>query len=250
MECRELHKESCKHLGRLGPTKHGQTQNSSLLPACTVLYLTCFHYSQSENRWVNTTPLSVLEGTTNSSKTGELIANHPPQKNKVVQKKWWEHFPSGWWGEEQNKGWKCPCGGRVTQQHCGENQALHCFEETRSKLKLTVSPEEKLISNSQACPVSGRCWWLLIYQSLMEPLLRMHLCQSPHPNKVARAQIPRAKSPQCSSIGKANIHCHATQYAHLKERECLAPIKKSHYLNLKSEERVQNTHWTDIIYIW
>jgi hypothetical protein len=31
---------------------------------------------------------------------------------------------------------------------CGESQALHCLGETWSKLKLTPSPKEKLISNS------------------------------------------------------------------------------------------------------
>jgi hypothetical protein len=40
--------------------------------------------------------------------------------------------------------------------HCGETQALHCLGETESKLKLRVSPREKLISNPQSRSVSGR----------------------------------------------------------------------------------------------
>jgi hypothetical protein len=40
----------------------------------------------------------------------------------------------------------------------GESQALHCLGENRNMLKLKVSPKEKLISNPQACPVSGRGW--------------------------------------------------------------------------------------------
>jgi hypothetical protein len=37
MQHREAHKESCKHLGRPGPTKHKQAQNLCLLPTCTAL---------------------------------------------------------------------------------------------------------------------------------------------------------------------------------------------------------------------
>jgi hypothetical protein len=67
------------------------------------------------------------------------------------------------------------------EQACG--QALHCLGETGSELKLTISPREKLISNSQACPVSGRGWQLLIYQPLTGPLLRTHLFQRSHSTK-------------------------------------------------------------------
>jgi hypothetical protein len=42
--------------------------------------------------------------------------------------------------------------------HCGESQALLCLGETWSKLKQTILPREKLISNSQACPMSRRGW--------------------------------------------------------------------------------------------
>jgi hypothetical protein len=35
---------------------------------------------------------------------------------------------------------------------CGERQALHYLGENRSKLKLKVSPKEKLISNTQVSP--------------------------------------------------------------------------------------------------
>jgi hypothetical protein len=40
----------------------------------------------------------------------------------------------------------------------GESHALHYLGGTRNKLKLIISPRKKLISNSQACPASGRGW--------------------------------------------------------------------------------------------
>jgi hypothetical protein len=64
------------------------------------------------------------------------------------------------------------------EQACG--QALHCLGETGSELKLTISPREKLISNSQACPVSGRGWQLLIYQP---------------PHKTTFENLPAPKTP-------------------------------------------------------
>jgi hypothetical protein len=62
------------------------------------------------------------------------------------------HLPGG---EGQNA--KLTGVGQLSS-HCRESQALHCLEETKSKPKLTVSSREKLISNSQACPASGRGW--------------------------------------------------------------------------------------------
>jgi hypothetical protein len=34
--------------------------------------------------------------------------------------------------------WISPCGSGVTQQPCGESQALHCLGETRSELKQSL----------------------------------------------------------------------------------------------------------------
>jgi hypothetical protein len=99
---------------------------------------------------------------------------------------------------------------------CEESKAVRCLGETRSKLTLKVSPRQKLISNSQACPVSGDCQ-LLIYQPLTGQLLRTCLLQRPHPMEEAWAQTPRAKPPQSCPIGKSNIRCHANQHTNLKK---------------------------------
>jgi hypothetical protein len=45
----EPQKDSCKHLERLEPTKHKQTQNLCLLPACTALQLMHLQPSESAN---------------------------------------------------------------------------------------------------------------------------------------------------------------------------------------------------------
>jgi hypothetical protein len=100
---------------------------------------------------------------------------------------------------------------------CGEIQALHCLGETRSKLKLKVSPKESFISNPQACSVSGRGWQLLIYQPLMGPLLRTHLLQRPHSTKGSPGSNTRPEPPLKLSIGKSNTHCHATQHTNSKK---------------------------------
>jgi hypothetical protein len=104
---------------------------------------------------------------------------------------------------------------------CGESQALHYLGETRSKLKLKVSPKEKLISNPQACPVSGRSWRLLIYQPLMGPLLRICLTQRPHSTKGSPGSNTQSSNTpfphQTCPTGKSITHCHATQHTNIKK---------------------------------
>jgi hypothetical protein len=106
--------------------------------------------------------------------------------------------------------------GGATQQSSGESQALHCLGETGSKLILTASPREKLISNSQSCPVSGMGWQLLIHQPLMGPLLRTCLLQSPCSTKKAQAQAHRTEYHQSCPIGKSKTHCHTIQHTNLE----------------------------------
>jgi hypothetical protein len=53
---------------------------------------------------------------------------------------------------------KKPAWGWVTQQPLWGKPPRYCFGETRNKLKLKVSPREKLIYNSQTCLVNGRGW--------------------------------------------------------------------------------------------
>jgi hypothetical protein len=53
---------------------------------------------------------------------------------------------------------KACMGVELLNSSCGESQALHHLRETGNKLKLTISPREKLASNSQACPVCGMGW--------------------------------------------------------------------------------------------
>jgi hypothetical protein len=137
---------------------------------------------------------------------------------------------------------------------CGESQALHCLGETGSKLKLTVSPREKLISNSQACPVSRRDWWLLlIYQPFTGPLLRNFLLQRPHSTKEAESQTSKAESLKDVQKRRTILTAMQPNISTLR-RDSLgqSPYKKikASPCNLKSEERVQNIHWTDIyVYI-
>jgi hypothetical protein len=76
---------------------------------------------------------------------------------------WREYFSSAWQGEAEYRAEKAHVRVGRLSSHCGESQALHYLGETRRKLKLTVSPREKLISNSQPCPVRGRGWQLFIY---------------------------------------------------------------------------------------
>jgi hypothetical protein len=79
----------------------------------------------------------------------------------------------------EHKAGKALVGVEQLTSTCGESQALHCPVEAENKQK-TVSLRPKLISNSRDCPVTGRGWWLLTYQPLMGPLLRICLLQMPH----------------------------------------------------------------------
>jgi hypothetical protein len=69
------------------------------------------------------------------------------------------------------------------------------WRETRSNLKLTVSPREKFIPNSEACPVSGRGWQVIIHQLLTGPPLRSHMFQRVDSTKEAQDKSCRARSP-------------------------------------------------------
>jgi hypothetical protein len=86
----------------------------------------------------------------------------------------------------------------------------------QSKLKLRVSPREKLNSNSQVYPVTGRGWQLPIYQHftpLTGPLLRTCLLQRPQPTKEALVQTLRIEPPQKLSNREEQ---HLLQHTNLK----------------------------------
>jgi hypothetical protein len=94
-----------------------------------------------------------LERTTNSSTAEEPIAPLSGQN-------WWpntlrEYFPSAWGKRTKHIAEIAHMGVERLSRPCGESQALNCLAETGSKLKLTVWTREKLICNTQACPVSG-----------------------------------------------------------------------------------------------
>jgi hypothetical protein len=67
-------------------------------------------------------------------------------------------FLSAWEGGAEHRAEKANMGVEQLNSPYGESQALHYLGGTGSKMKLTVLPREKLISNSQVCPVSRRGW--------------------------------------------------------------------------------------------
>jgi hypothetical protein len=92
-------------------------------------------------------------------------------------------------------------------------KSRHCpaLEKLGARLKLTVSPRKKLISNFWACPLSGSGWQLLIYQPLTGPLLRTCLLHRPQSTKEPLAKTLRAEpTTQRYPIRNRNTHFHST----------------------------------------
>jgi hypothetical protein len=111
----------------------------------------------------------------------------------------------------------------------------------RSKLKLRVSPREKLISNSQSCPVSGRGWWLIIYQPLWDQFWKPACSRGHTPLRKHKFKHPEL-SPQRCLIGRSSTHCHATQYTNLEGQCWKALIKnKSVTTSTRSQRKESRT---------
>jgi hypothetical protein len=61
---------------------------------------------------------------------------------------WRKYFSSAWEGGAECRAKKVHVRVEQLSSPCGDIEALHCLEETEHKLKLIVSPREKLTSNS------------------------------------------------------------------------------------------------------
>jgi hypothetical protein len=129
--------------------------------------------------------LPVLEATTYCSTAGETIA---PSMNKTGGQIHGGNISPLPGDEGQNAELKSSCGGGVTQQHCGERQALYCLGKTGNKLKLTVSQREKLI-----------CEWNVLVTSHLSALHKTTSENPPAlegpPTTEAWTQTPRAELP-------------------------------------------------------
>jgi hypothetical protein len=173
---------------KTGITKHKWTQNLCLLPTCRSLYLIHFQPSESARLlgecntlfWREPHILAQLgSGSHPLKKTGRqthggnislvLVGG----KNSELKKSVWVEWLSSFYRE---------------------SQALYCFAETKSKLKLTISPKEKLISNLQACPVSGRDGDCSFAKPSQDHFWE-HPAPEASPHKEALVQTPRAETP-------------------------------------------------------
>jgi hypothetical protein len=201
-----------------GKIRSHQTQTNTdlcLLSAWTALELICFQASEFAN--------PPGEYNTLFGREPHIIAQWGswlhPLWTKLVAKHTQGIFPlclgGRGAGSDKTQSCKSPLMWGWGDSAATIGKARRCLGETESKLKLTVSPREKLVSNSQACPMNGRSWGLLIYKPLTGLLLWICLLQRLHPLQPGLKHPELSPNPPSCPIGRSSTHCHSMQHTKL-----------------------------------
>jgi hypothetical protein len=165
---------------------------------------------------------------------------------------WRDYFTSARWEWGRKLSWHSLCVGGVAHPQSSKNKTLHHLAETGSELKLTDFQEK---SNQPKCSVlaprlalqaveDGDCYHTSSSQDhIREPAYT----RLPIPPRKVWAQTSSLDPPQSCMTGRSNIHCHTALHNNLKKghRHRERPCQNCQHLDLISEERVQNIHWTD-----